>query len=242
LNEAWFPFVNARPEAEVRVFCFPYAGGTASAFRPWAAVLPPAIELVPIELPGHGTRLGEACVAQGEVLVDRIVDAIRPLTDRPFAFYGHSMGAKLAFEAARQLASKTLRHLVLSGAGAPDLRPSHHYAQLPPTALVKKLEELGGVSPLVLADTELMALLMPVLRADLTIADEFAPSPVPPLEYPITAMAGLSDPDSPPDTVRGWARYTAREFRFEQFPGGHFFIQDRRDDVLRVLVSSVLQR
>lgn len=231
--DRWLKRVPRGPRARVRLFCFPYAGGGASAYRLWGAGLPPWIEPVAVQLPGREERLVEPPYTAIAPLVQGALKAMGPFFDLPFALFGHSMGALVVFELARAL--RRLRcaepaHLFVSGRCAPELPHP-----LPPLAgkldadLMRQLARLGGTPPEVLASDELMELVLPIFRADVTVCEKYEYRPELPLGCAISAFGGLGDPVILRDTLLTWEKQTTRGFTLRMVPGGHLFVNEARD-------------
>lgn len=239
----WIKYRKTNPQASLRLFCFPYAGGGAQIFRDWSDRLPPTIEVCPVELPGRGSRIAETPFTQLLPLVEAIADGISPLLDRPFAFFGHSMGALISFELARYLRRQQhpgLAHLFVSSRPAPQLTdqdpPTHN---LPEAELIKKLRWLKGTPKAVLADPELMQLLLPVLRADFAICETYVYTPEPPLSCPITALGGWRDPATKLGTLQAWRQQTTAAFAKQIFLGNHFFLHSAQSPLLKFLTEKL---
>ena len=238
-TNSWIVTPRPNPSAPLRLFCFPYAGGGASVFNAWPALLPAEVELCAVQLPGREWRLGEPMITDPAAAIDALSAALAPAMDRPFAFFGHSMGALLAYELARRLRAEGRRqpaHLFVSGRPAPHLpaerTPIH---ALPEAEFIQRLRELEGTPEAVFQDAEMMSIFLPILRADLTVAETFPLQDGPPLSIPISAYGGLADVHAAPERVREWRRHTDAEFRSHIFPGGHFFLNERRPEVLAEL-------
>lgn len=215
-----------RSDSAIRLFCLPFAGGSASAFRDWPRHVPHAVEIVPLEMRGRGTRHGERPFDRLAPFVDEAIDAIGGAADRPFALFGHSMGALAAFEIACTLAAggPSPSHLFVSAHAAPnivpDAPPAHRLSDADLLAHLRRLE----AAPAALAEPELMQLMLPVVRADLAACETFVYRPRPPLECGITAFGGTSDPLVPKMHLLEWRRHTLASFRLEMYVGEHFFI------------------
>ena len=235
----WVERPEPQPDPPARLFCLPYAGGTAQAFRSWAAPIAPVAELCAIALPGRGARTREAPVERMDELTAAVAEAVRPLLGTPFALFGHSMGALLAYELARELRRsgdpEPLR-LFVSGLRAPHLParddPLH---VLPDDELAARLRGFGGTPPQVLESRELMDLFLPAVRADLTACETYAHEEEPPLAVPITAFGGRSDRLASEADLREWARHTTGAFALRMFDGGHFYLSDYESELLEAL-------
>ncbi len=234
-HAAWF-FTRPGPAARVRLFCFPFSGGGSSAYRGWAEALP-GVEVTTVVPPGRESRLREPAFTRMDPLVAALTEALAPtLDDRPFAFFGHSLGAYVALEvthALRRAGAPLPRRFFASGCPSPDRRVSRPPIHaLPDRAFIEALRRYGGTPEEVLAHEELMELLMPVLRADLEVYETYRGSPEPPLDLPISALAGRDDDRATPDEVEGWRTRTTQGFTIRLFPGRHFFVHGERERVL----------
>jgi surfactin synthase thioesterase subunit/glycosyltransferase involved in cell wall biosynthesis len=235
----WFPPIQESEQAKLRLFCFPYAGGGASMFRAWASRLPPGVALCPVRLPGRETRLSERPFDSMDELVATLRRVIDPYLDKPFAFFGHSLGAVIAFELARLLGA---RHacLFVSGARAPQLRRDH--VPPPPPSddeLIAELRRLDGIPRELLENRELMQLALPALRADTALYRNYVYQEGPPLQCPIRAYGGLDDQRITRWHLETWAEQTTQSFRVEMFPGGHFFLQTHQAAFLKALSNDL---
>lgn len=233
---AWLTLPESNPGAAVRLFCLPYAGGGAAIFRGWAEGLPPEVQVHPVQLPGRGNRLREKPLDRIEPLVAGIADAIFPLTDKPFALFGHSMGALLAFEVARHLRrayATPPAHLFVSGRCAPQDRergePTSHLGD---RAFLGELRRLNGTPQAVLDNAELMQLLLPAIRADFAVSENYHHRQEPPLACPISAFAGTGDRLASREELEGWRGQTAGEFTLRMLPGDHWFPHTAQEELL----------
>jgi surfactin synthase thioesterase subunit len=214
-----------RGNGQVRLLCFPYAGGYASTFRDWHTLLPADVEPVAIELPGRDPGLAEPPYARMEPLVADLVGALTPILDRPFACWGFSMGARVALALTYALRDAGLPmpvRLFVAGSAAPALRLPVRGWDEPNERLVGYLRDLGGTPPAVLDDPELLGLVLPTVRADLTVVGTCPVPAGPPLQVPIRAFAGACDTESSPTRMLAWERETSAGFGLEVVDGGHF--------------------
>jgi surfactin synthase thioesterase subunit len=229
---AWFP--NAGTPDLPRLFCFPHAGGGARqtlAPAGWAAV--------PVRLPGRESRLAEAPFERMGPLVAALADNIDSYLDRPFAFFGHSMGAAIAFELARELRRRSRplpATLIASGARAPQFR-RHHVPPPPPSreAFIEELRRLQGIPAEALEDPALMRAILPALEADAALYRNYVYAEDAPLPLPIRAYGGADDPNVRRDHLEGWAEQTTASFAVRIFPGGHFYLTTASQPFLRAL-------
>ncbi|HHP7244069.1 MAG TPA: thioesterase II family protein [Elainellaceae cyanobacterium] len=244
-SNAWVTCPQPNPHASLRLFCFPYAGGSAFTFRGWADQLPATVELCPIELPGRGLRMRENPFTRMLPLVRAIAPFLLPYLDKPFAFFGHSMGALVSFELARLLRrtyGRNPSHLFVSGRRAPqvpDLDPPIH--TLPNSEFLQELSRLNGTPEAVLQNHELMQLLMPTLRADFAVLETYAYIPELTLDCPITAFGGLHDPEVCCKILEAWREQTCTAFSLEMFPGDHFFLHTAQSLLMQSLSQTLIQ-
>jgi medium-chain acyl-[acyl-carrier-protein] hydrolase len=223
----------------MRLYCFPYAGGNAAVFESWQARLDPSIEVCAIQLPGRGARFNEApCTAMATV-VTALAEAILAQDRLPFAFFGHSLGALLAFELTRYLKQRYLPaplHLFVSGCAAPQHRDApKNLHRLPDDDLIAALRDYQGTPPEVLAHSELMQLLLPMVRADFQLAETYQYRASLKFDTPLTVFAGRQDDRVSEEQVTGWQKETVPTIRVQWCEGGHFFIHGARDLVLDCL-------
>ncbi len=239
ISSSWMPFYRPKTDTQLRLFCFPYAGGSASIFREWAASLPAAVEVCPIQLPGRENRIRERPFNNVTPLVSALSSALQPYLDKPFAFWGHSMGALISFELTRQLRQENKPeplHLLVSGRQAPQLPsaipPIHH---LPEVEFIKGLRQLQGTPEAVLQHVELMQLMMPILRADFALVETYTYTPEAPLDCSISAFGSLEDDNVSVDDLKAWQVQTQHTFRLRLFPGDHFYLHTHRIQLLRAV-------
>lgn len=232
-SERWLAYREPNPRARLRLFCFPYAGGGASVYRGWAGSLPSDVEVCPVQLPGRESRLREAPFTHLEPLVAALLEILPAYFELPFAFFGHSMGAMIGFELARALRRRggpSPLHLFVSGRRAPNLpareEPIH---DLPEPEFIIKLRELNGTPEEVLQHAELMRLLLPILRADFAVNENYAFREEEPLDFGISAFGGLGDEEVTKDDLDLWRLQTRGRFRLRMLPGDHFFVHSARD-------------
>jgi medium-chain acyl-[acyl-carrier-protein] hydrolase len=238
----WFRRFGRSGPAEARLFCFHHAGGTASIYRQWPRLMPAGIEPVAVQLPGRADRLREPPFESMPSLVDALAEVIGPMLDRPYAFYGLSMGAKLAWSLTHhmgELAMPLPRVLFLASVAAPDWGEGRDRWDADEDQLVGYLREMGGTPPEVLSEPKLLAFMLPTLRADLALVDSFHCRPARPLWMPIRAFAGCADIEGPPERMRGWGRETTGRFDLDVVSGGHFFDPDGELQVIRTIAADM---
>ena len=241
---SWLQHWQPRPQARLRLFCFPYAGGSASLFRTWSEALPPEVEVCPVQLPGRENRLMEPAFSHMQPLIASLAQALLPLLDMPYAFFGHSMGGLISFEFTQHLYREGHEgpvHLFVSGRSAPHiLDPDPPISHLPEAEFIEELRKLQGTPEEVLQNNELLELLLPLLRADFCLCETYRPTPGKPLPCPITAFGGLQDDEAPRETVLAWKTYTHNTFKTHFFMSGHFFIRTEQSALLQALTPDLL--
>lgn len=242
-GSAWFPPSPRAEKPGLRLFCFPYAGAGSVAYRPWAASLP-EVEIRPVLLPGRETRLREQPLQDPQQLIAILAAEIQPFLDRPFAFFGHSLGALIAFALARRLRSLPAPlpvHLFLSGRRAPHCPDGRSpLSSLPDTAFIQGVQQrYNGIPQPILQEPELMALFLPMLRADFSLLENFRIEAEEPFDFPISVFGGTQDPGASSDDLAGWRIYTTSTFSQSMFPGDHFFIQSQRALLLQAIAQDL---
>jgi len=240
--ERWLWRPLPRPGARLLLLCFPYAGGGPSAFHRWAEVLPAGVELLAVRLPGRHTRIDERPYDDWEELLHQLGRVVSAAVDRPFALFGHSLGAMMAYELTRRLADgadATPHRLLLAGCRAPDvplLLPAIH--RLPDEEFTRNLSLVSSTPPEVLADQHMMRLVRPLMRADLTLAETWPPVAPTPVHVPATAFAGRDDTVAPPWSTRRWSRFVG-PLTVHVLAGDHFFIRSGDGAFLELLAAEL---
>jgi medium-chain acyl-[acyl-carrier-protein] hydrolase len=230
-NQWWMQCPRPNADAGLRLVCVPYSGGRASAFTGLAAELPDDIELLAVELPGHGRRLGEPPLTRLRPLVDQLTDILADVRE-PYMLLGYSVGALISFEVTRELVRHGWpgpRALFVAAARAPhrrSTRPPLH--QLSRAELVEGLHRLAGHRNELLDNEELVDLMLPVLRADLGLDETYTPPEGDPLDCPIAAFGGSEDWSVSRSDLEGWREQTTGDFSATVLPGGHFFLDSSR--------------
>ena len=242
-DSVWFQVPNPVTDAKLRMFCFSYAGGNASAYRDWYQKLPNDVELCSVQLPGRGARFKEKAFTNLNSLVDALVEAFTPFLDVPYVFFGHSMGAQVAFELSRRLRDMGLsqpQSLFVSGRRAPNLpakrRPIHG---LPEDQFREEIRRLNGTPAEAFENPELMELVSPILRADCQVIETCEYQPSEPLGIPIIALGGAQDQQVTIDELEHWSRLTCDKFEMRLFSGDHFYIHSATDALLNCLSSFI---
>lgn len=243
VSSKWFVRPQVKPEAKSRLFFFPYAGGAPAVFTKWCADLPSHIEGIVVHYPGRGSRFNEPTIKDMPRMVADLAQNIQPLLDKPFAFFGHSMGAWIAFELARHLRTQHLqtpRQLFISACGAPqlpDLNQKIH--QLPDDEFLNELDKLNGI-PAELKNPEVMSLLLPIVRADFQLVETYEYRSDEPFDFPIFAFGALDDPRVNRKRIEAWSIHTKAKFVSQFFPGDHFFIHEAREHILNLIIREIV--
>jgi len=238
-DDLWI--VRHRPNslARFRIFCFPLAGGNASAFQSWPDSFPEDIEICAIQFPGRQHRSGEPPYRRMPLLIHALEKAICPYLDVPFAIFGACTGSLAGYELAQRL-QRTISmqpvHLFASCCRAPHMpdrdKPIHG---LPEDALWAELDRLGGTPPIVLGNPELKTMLSPVLRADFELAETYHYRSAPPLSCPLTVFGGLEDEIINRDELEGWRQHTTGPFAVKMVEGGHYLLNSETDELAQAL-------
>lgn len=228
----------------LRLYCLPYAGGSADrVYAGWQERFPESaglrVEVVPVELPGRGSRVDEPPVPYADALTAGVVRRILPWRRTPYALFGHSLGAMLAVDVARVLEHRhglPATALVVSGATAPGPGTTFRGDWLLPDAgFRERIRVLAGTPPAVLENDELMAMFLPLLRADFAVAGQLSRRGGPPVSAPITVLGGDRDGEVPAAGLPGWAAHSTADCHVHVFAGGHFFLTESADRVTAVV-------
>jgi pyochelin biosynthesis protein PchC len=240
-TDPWIRTFCPSQESDVRLFCFPFAGGAASYFYPFAAALAPQIEVQAVQYPGRQDRHREPCLGTIPDLAEAIFDVVRHTADRPYLFFGHSMGAIIAYEVTRMLEREGLpgpEWLLVSGQRAPSRQQPEDFHLRDDAQLVEELRTLGGTDPRWLDDKELLATILPPIRNDYRAIETYAYVPGPPLGCPVTALAADDDPYTSIPDVAAWREHSTGAFDLRVFTGGHFFLDTCRPEVTDIITGA----
>lgn len=227
----------------MRLFCFPYAGGGPNIFRNWANTLAPEIEVIAIQLPGHGARIKEARYNRIAPVTNALLPIILPFSEKPLTLFGHSLGALLAYELAIKLneINHPPKKLFVSGSQPPKQKTISGIHTLNNGEFITRLKELNGTPEAVFANQELLDIVLPVLRADFAMAETYAKEGNRELASPITAFCGTQDLKKSKKDLEAWAGFTSEQFEIHAFPGDHFFIHSQEALLLNQLKTTLLE-
>ncbi len=241
-SDLWIRRYHPARESRVQLVCFPHAGGSASFYFPVSAALAPAVEVAAVQYPGRQDRRFEPHVRSITELADAIFDAVRPLAGRPLAFFGHSMGAILAYEVAVRLEAvgvDPLTRLYVSGRRAPSCRREESLHRQGDQALIAELAQLSGTSSGLLTDPEALAMILPAIKSDYQAIGTYRPSDARPLRAPVTAIVGAEDSRVTVEEADAWRRHSGSSFNLRVLPGGHFYLIDHSRDVIRLIAEDL---
>ncbi len=237
----WLDFPRPNPDADLRLFCFHHAGGGGSIYRPWISSLAAHADVGLVQLPGRENRRYESLKTNIFSLVDTLQTEIDLYLDKPYAFFGHSMGALVALELARRLVasnrSNLLKKAIFSACRPPHL-PREVISSLPQAAFMDKMGALGGTPPEILRDKDMMEMFSPILRADFAVCESSKDYAAPLLPCPIQVY-GAHDDDIPQEDLASWQQYGSEAFDLKMFSGGHFYIKTHSASVLESLKSDL---
>lgn len=237
IADGWVVRPRTVSAPRLRMFCFAYAGGSASVFNAWPDHLPDDIEVCAVQLPGHETRIAEPAYTDISRLVPALAKALDGLLhDLPFVTFGHSMGATVSFELVRYLRSigaPQPRLMFIAGRRPPHIdSPDVIIHDLPDQQLIQAVAQLNGTPQEFLREKDLLRLILPMLRADFAVIERYRHEPGPPLDMPLVALTGAGDVRVSRDVAAQWAQYTANSFTLRILPGDHFFLRSAMEQLL----------
>ena len=242
----WIEFRSKRHDAQARVLCVPYAGGSAQVYHMLSRSMPENIEVGAVQLPGRWDRRREPLLTRVSEASRNLAGEITRLSPMPYVLFGYSLGGLIAFETARILAQdprlQQPRALIVAATEAPAEKPGRpHLHTLPDAEFIKKQigRYPGGIAPAVLAEADLMEMLLPILKADMKMYETYQYLPAPALACPIYAMAGDHDPVCTPSAMAGWEKETSGSFAIETVAGNHFFINNAVDRVRATILKAL---
>lgn len=241
----WVIRPSLNGDASKRLFCIPFAGGGASIYRPWANLLGLTVEVCPIQLPGREGRLFESPLTQIDALVALLKTQISPYLDRPYAIYGHSMGALITYELAHAIAVddslNNPERIFVAAHRAPHLPPQRPpISALPDNAFIEKLKQYGGFNDEILNHAEMMELVLPTIRADFKLCESYEHRIRQKLNCPIHVFAGTEDTQTLVETTHAWDQCSTTTVTSTLFNGGHFFLNTCQQKVIEAIKTALL--
>lgn len=248
-SSKWTMAFKPNPQARMRLFCVPYAGAGASAYRDWHASIRDDVEVVGVQLPGRENRFSEPHLGSIDEIVDQLIQVISNHADKPFVLFGHSMGALVSFELTRafqRLRGLAPRHLIVSGTRAPCCpRRDEPIHQLDDDAFLEKIKCFNGTPKSLLQDVEMMKLFTPLLRADFGVAESYRYEDRGPIWCPVTVMGGDEDEGVSLEDLRAWSTVCRSSCDQHVFSGDHFFIHKHKaavTDLINGVFDGLLSR
>jgi medium-chain acyl-[acyl-carrier-protein] hydrolase len=234
--------IRQTPAARIRLICFSYAGSGPSIFNDWKQLLPPNIDLVGVVYPGREDRSEDPLSTDLRSIASEIARDMQAFLDKPFAFFGHSMGAYVCFEVAEMLAATGAlpEHLFLSGAGAPHTPEPDLLHHLSSAQLLTRLVRMNGIPAEVLRCPELVKWLLPILRADFTACESYRYLPVAPSRCPMSVFGGSNDARVTPDRLHAWKQLSGVSFSVRMFEGDHFFLRAHKEALLSCMTRELM--
>jgi len=240
-NSLWLCRYLQAPHARVRLVCFPHAGGSASYFYPVAQALNPDIDVIAVQYPGRQNRRREPFLENISDIADHVHRELRA-EPAPVAFFGHSMGAIVAFEVARRMERDTGMGpavLFASGRRAPSSYREENIHQRDDAGVIAEIRALGGTDSALLRDSEVLEMVLPAIRADYRAIERYTCPPGATIGTPVTVMTGTADPRTSLAEADAWCGHTTGRFTLLTYPGGHFFLQDHIPGILTTIVTTL---
>lgn len=235
----WVRCFHPAPARTAQLVCFPHAGGSASFYFPVSEQLSEVAEVFAVQYPGRQDRRKETSPDDLGTLADQVHDALRPTlrSGRPTVFFGHSMGATLAFEVTRRLEADggELAHLFASGRRAPSTTRDEQVHTLTDEGVVEELTLLAGTDTAMLGDEEILRMILPAIRSDYTAIETYRCAPDVTVAAPVTVLTGEDDPKTSLDEAKAWEGHTTGAFDLHVRPGGHFFLGSDAPAIIAML-------
>ncbi|MGC4807686.1 thioesterase II family protein [Micromonospora sp. DT233] len=234
-TDSWIRRFFPSPRADFQLVCLPHAGGSAPFFHPVAQALSPRVEVLAVQYPGRQDRRHEPMIDNIGELADQVAEAVRAAVDRPFAIFGHSMGATLSYEVGVRLEATGHRpeRLFVSGRRAPSAHRDERVHLRDDAGLIAELRTLAGTDQRVFGDEELLRMVLPAIRNDYRAAETYVHTGGARLGCPVLALTGDRDPKATHEEVAAWRTHTDAEFELKTYPGGHFYLVAHAADVIR---------
>lgn len=238
-NKSWYLEYDKKPYARIRLFCFHHSGGAASMYYPWVKCLSPNIELIAIQLPGRESRFTEPLTNNLTEIIEILTDGFNSYQHKPFFIFGHSLGGLLAYEFTKSLNrhySLLPKQLIVSATKAPHLPFRMNYlSKLDGEALKEELKVYSGIDEDILNNDELLQILLPIIKSDFSISETYYYKSSSSLSFDILVLSGKDDKTVSENEVQAWSEHTSGKFKHLAFPGGHFFIKEHQEEILRLI-------
>lgn len=242
----WFPYTNHRETARYRLFCLPYAGGSALFYSDWHKWMPEEIEIVPVQIPGREGRIGESCISEARQLAQQIVEAVKALPGQlPYGIFGHSMGGILAYETAAQLEREDFdkpRHLFISGCTEPSqIRFKEKTYNLSDADFCEKIKGYDDIEEEIFSYKEFYKYFLPMLRADFGLVETYQEQETAVFPCPLVLIGGDADPSVPVEDLTEWERHAGGNFHVEVYKGNHFYLKEHKKELCAMLGRRILR-
>ncbi|MBO1255102.1 thioesterase [Alteromonas sp. 5E99-2] len=236
LNNSCLVIPKPQPNAQLKLICFPYAGGSISTYTSWAQYLPENVELCIVQLPGRGQRMFEKPHTNMQAVINELISVLPQYIKSPYIVFGHSLGSRIAFELMLTLHNLNLplpEYFIASGSRSPDSSLNKkNIFHLPNDEFIHELEKLNGTPKAVLENKELMDLFMPLLRADFELVDTYCYLGTAKLNCQITILGGIDDTDISKEQLANWQQFFIPTVNIHMIPGNHFFIDNQKEHCL----------
>ncbi|ADG93866.1 Oleoyl-(acyl-carrier-protein) hydrolase [Arcobacter nitrofigilis DSM 7299] len=239
----WIQY-EEKENVKLRLFCLPYAGGGSSIYRLWQKSMPEHIQVCKIQLPGRENRIDEQAIDSMEDLVKTLAKQLFNYLDKPFALFGHSMGAMATYELAKYLSNNTPyspKHVFVSGCRTPNTPHNHITYHLEGEEFIDSLRQRGGTNEVLLNNKDYMKMVEPTLRADLKLIERWHHNDIETLNCPLTVLGGVNDTLVLPTNLKQWHQYTNKIFELKLFEGDHFFINDDSHNIASIVANTLKQ-
>ena len=241
---AWLTPINQLRTPSKQLFCFPYAGGGASIFRPWKNYLGPEIGAYAIQLPGRESRFTEEPISDLITIAKASADAISEICSRPFAIFGHSLGAAIAYEVTAELEARGLKpaQLFISGRQSPNRKPLRApISHLSDAEFIEQLKSYNTTPREIFENREILELLLPMLKADFSMAENYQHQIGSKVNAPITALASKGDIWLSPESISDWSKKTFGPFSSHWFEGGHLYLNQETEALVKYIQEKLLK-
>lgn len=236
----WLPFNKDLSKDKYRLFCFAHSGVGASVFHPWLSLKSHHLEICPVQLPGRESRYREQHLTNMTNLMDELEKVLSPLVNHQTAFFGHSLGGYIAFECAKKFNKKKITTFI-SAVNPPNRRNEKSIRELPNFEFLQEISNYGGISTQIFQDKELQQIILPTLRADITLYETYSPKDFTKIRGDMIVIGGLEDPFVTKDNLLQWSYFSSGFFCHYLLPGNHFFYQQRPKKIIEIIESHLFK-